>query len=284
MFRSYTPVMKVLHVCTKTAVPMQNIFDTYDKYFKKHGVEADLSFDVKKNAKEDYDIVHGHYALTKPVIDAYRYAKRRSIPFVLHCHGSDVRAISSEGQSQLPLKHRFVSSHMRKRADRVLLSTPDLLQWSRGNYMPNPVDIEMFKPMEIEKSERVLLLGRFTRGGGIMELIRPDKRYDCLNWGEQISFPKNVRILPFVEHHELPELLNRYRMMIGALVDPVSLARLEAMSCGLKTYTDFPEEFTAYYGLENPDRVDDPRAFIERYHHPDKIVSVLVDMYRDLCQ
>ncbi len=270
--------MKVLHVCSPDAVPMQNIFTTYNIHFNRFGVHADLKFsgdDVK-----GYDIVHGHYALTRSVINAYRSARKNKIPFILHCHGSDVRQITPSGSKKLPLKHSLVSNRLRKKADTVILSTPDLLEWSTGFYLANPVNIDMFKPMDAKKSDSILLLGRFTAGGGILSRIDPKKKYDCLNWGHDITFPSNVKMLPFIPHHKLPELFNRYSEMIGPLVDPVSLARLEAMACGLKTYTHFPREYTAYYGFENPDDVDDPRGFVKRYHDPKKIVEVIVDIYK----
>ncbi len=259
---------------------MQNIFATYNKHFDKHGITAELTFDAE-NIK-NFDIVHGHYALTKPVIHAYRQAKKYRKPFVLHCHGSDVRQITLHGAKKLPFKHSLVSRRLRKKADKVILSTPDLLEWSTGLYIANPVDLEMFKPMNVKKSDKILLLGRFTAGGGVLCLIDRKKRYDCLNWGDDIPFPQNVNILPFVPHDKLPELFNRYDKMIGALVDPVSLARLEAMACGLKTYTGFPKEYTSYYGFENPDNVEDPREFVKRYHDPKRIVKVLAEIYRSL--
>ncbi len=259
---------------------MQNIFATYNKYFGKHEITAELKFEA--GDVKDFDIIHGHYALTKPVIGAYKAAKKHRKPFVLHCHGSDVRQITHQGPNKLPLKHSLVSNRLRKKADAVILSTPDLLKWSKGLYLANPVDIEMFKPMDVKKSDRILLLGRFTAGGGILCHIDKKKKYDCLNWGDDIPFPPNVKMLPFVPHDDLPKLFNRYRKMIGALVDPVSLARLEAMACGLETYTDFPMEYSSYYGFENPDEVDDPRGFVKRYHHPEKIVEVLSDIYRSI--
>lgn len=275
-----TKMMRVLHVCSPDAVPMQNIFATYNKHFGDHGITAEIAFDGDR--VKDFDIVHGHYALTKPVIEAYRRAKKYGKPFVMHCHGSDVRRITAQGAKDLSFKHSLVSNRLRKKADAVILSTPDLLKWSTGLYLANPVDLEMFKPTDVKKQDRVLLLGRFTAGGGILCLLDPKKGYDCLNWGDEIPFPPNVKMLPFVPHEELPKLFNRYKEMIGAMVDPISLARLEAMACGLKTYTNFPTEYTAYYGFENPDRVKDPRKFVERYHHPEKIVKVLADIYRDI--
>ncbi|MFO7992440.1 MAG: glycosyltransferase [Thermoplasmata archaeon] len=272
--------MKVLHVCSEEAVPMKNIYKTYEKQFKKTGVNSKLTYEPSN--VENYDIVHGHYALTKPVIKSYRLAKRNNIPFIIHCHGSDVRSITLKGPEELSLKLSLVSNRVRKKADMTLLSTPDLPEWSEGLYLPNPVDLAIFKPMNIEKKDKTLLFGRFTKGGGILDIIDPKKKYDCINWGDDIKFPKNVHMLPFTPHDELPKLFNRYERMIGALVDPVSLARLEAMACGLKTYTDFPEKYTSFYGFENPDKVKNPRKFVKKYHDPKKIVKVLVGIYESL--
>ncbi len=272
--------MKVLHVCSEDAVPMQNIYRTYSKHFQDYGVKPELRYEP--GDIDGFDVVHGHYALTKSVIRAYRKSKRKKIPFILHCHGSDVRLVATEGLKKLPLHHRLISSHIRKRADIVLLSTPDLMEMATGLYLPNPVDLELFKPKETEKSEKILLLGRFRHNSGILKHIDPKKKYDCINWGDEIKFPRNVNMLPFTPHDELPELFNRYEKMIGALVDPVSLARLEAMACGLKTYTDFPQKYTSFYGFEDPDRVKNPRKFVQKYHDPKKIVKILVGIYEGL--
>lgn len=272
--------MKVLHVCSEDAMPMRNIIGLYDKTMEEIGVDIDISFSPEDVS--GYDIIHGHYSLTKPVLKAARKAGRKNIPFILHSHGSDVRLIKKDGPEKLPLYHRIVSRYVRKKADRVLLSTPDLLEWTEGLYVPNPVDIEKFRPMDVEKRDRVLLMGRFVEGGGILDVIKKNESYDCINWGDDIDFPSNVNTLDFLPHDELPELLNRYERMIGPLVDPVSLARLEAMASSLDTYTDFPETYTQFYGFENMDEVDDPREFVKRYHHPDKIADLLVDIYRSL--
>ncbi len=270
--------MNVLHVCSPDAVPMRNIIRTYQRY----AVDINIDISLTGKVEKDYDIVHGHYCLTKNTIKAGRQARRKGIPFVLHCHGSDIRRIESDGARNLPIHHRIYSSITRRRADKVLLSTPDLLEWSAGTYIPNPVDLKLFRPLEVKKSERILLFGRFAGEQRILKLIDSDRVYDCVNWGTEIEFPKNVNILDFVAHEELPKLFNNYKSMIGALRDPVSLGRLEAMACGLRTYTDFPEKYTIYYGFENPDQIDEPREFVERYHHPEKIIKILKVIYQDL--
>lgn len=273
-------MMKVLQICSEDASPMRNIISLYKKTLKQYSIKVERSFGDREI--KDHDIVHGHYALTKPVISAYRKSKRAKIPFILHCHGSDVRSVSKDGFKKLPLHHSLISRYVRKRSDKVLLSTPDLLEFAEGEYLPNPVDLDLFRPMDMEKKDRILLAGRFTDGGGILELIDPDRKYDCINWGDDIDFPGNVQRLDFVDHEELPKLFNKYKKMIGPLVDPVSLTRLEAMACGLETYTEFPQRYVKFYDGEDPDKVSDPRGFIERYHHPEDIVKRLVEIYKEL--
>lgn len=272
--------MKVLHVCSQDAAPMRNIIELYRKTLKKNDIHVDISFGDKP--VEEYDLVHGHYALTKAVIQAHRRARKNDIPFVLHHHGSDVRSITAHGAKKLPLHHRWISGRMRKKSDLVLLSTPDLTDWANGLYIPNPVDTELFRPIDKEKTGKTLLMGRFTKTSGIKKIIDPKQKYDCINWGDDIDFPNNVNELPFTPHDELPQVLNRYEKMIGPLVDPVSLARLEAMACGLKTYTRFPKKYIGYYGFENPDKVKHPRKFVQRYHDPDKIADLITHLYRSL--
>ncbi len=259
---------------------MLNIINVYQKELEKRGVVCDLNTTGKID--KDYDIVHGHYSLTKPVIKAGLRSKAKGIPFIIHHHGSDLRRITEDGAKSILPHHIPVTRFVRSLADEVLMSTPDLLDWGSGLYLPNPVDIDKFRPMDMEKTDRVLLFGRFASKKALLSVLKEDEKYDILNWGVEIKLPGNVRKIPFHPHHELPHLLNRYQRMIGSLLDPVSLARLEAMACGLQTYTDFPKRLTVYYGFENPDHTKDPRGFVKRYHSPSKVVKLLMKIYEDI--
>ncbi len=170
---------------------------------------------------------------------------------------------------------------MRKRACKVFLSTPDLKEFSPGSeYIPNPVNLEMFKPMpEIEKSARDLICGKQVQGSRLLDFIKKDREYDCVNTGAPFDFPKNVHQVPYVGRRKFPGFLNRYRTMIGTVGDVISMARLEAMACGLKTFTDFEPSFARFYEGQNPDTVEDPRDFIKKHHDPDNTVKRLIEVY-----
>ncbi|MFO8109354.1 MAG: hypothetical protein R6U17_02360 [Thermoplasmata archaeon] len=274
--------MRVLHVCSEKAVPMLNIIRLYRQELEKYGIG--FEYNTTGQVNSDHDIVHGHYSLTRPVIKACLRSRILGVPFIIHHHGSDVRRITVQGEKRLLPHHAIVSSFVRKLSDKVLMSTPDLLEWASGFYLPNPVDLHRFRPIDIEKNERVLLFGRFVSKEALLPLLRKEERYDILNWGLNMKLAKNVRKISFQPNNRLPALFNKYKKMIGPLADPVSLGRLEAMACGLNTYTDFPKKYEVFYGFENPDKVKDPRAFVKKYHDPKKIVRILVEMYEEIIE
>lgn len=248
---------------------------------KKHGLDAEFAEVVDSQMIKNFDVVHGHYALNRSTIRAFRLARRHKIPFVLHCHGSDVRLLTGTGRKQLPFHYKIISQHMRKRSSKVLLSTPDLIEFApEGEYIPNPVNLEIFRPMpEVEKSKKMLICGKQAKGSSLLKFIKPDIEYDCVNTGHDFDFPPNVRQLPFVPRDRFPEFLNRYESMIGTVGDVISMARMEAMACGLKTFTNFDPAFTKFYDGQNPDKAENPRGFIERFHNPANIVPRLIEVY-----
>jgi hypothetical protein len=268
--------MRVLHVHEIAYIPKLLVDE-----LRKKGIEAEFAEGVNPAMIKDFDIIHGHYALNKKTIRAFRLARKLEIPFILHCHGSDLRLLTGTGRKSLPFHYNTISRFMRKRSTKVFLSTPDLTEFApEGEYVPNPVNLEVFRPIpEIEKTSRLLICGKQVRGSCLLDLIKEDEEYDCVNTGHAFDFPENVRVLPFVERAKFPAFLNHYRAMIGTVGDVISMARLEAMACGLRTFTAFEEKFTKYYDGQNPDGVENPRAFIERFHNPDIAVSRLIKAY-----
>lgn len=268
--------MKVLHVHSIAHIPQLLVRGLAGKGFEAEFVEDPSPEDVKGR-----DIVHGHYALNRHTMKAYRLARKFGVPFILHCHGSDLRLLTGTGRKRLPIHYRLVSERVRAGAAAVLLSTPDLIEFEpEGAYVPNPVDLGRFRPMpEIEKSPRHLICGKQVKGSRLLDFIKPDIDYDCVNAGYQFEFPPNVRPLPLVDYARFHEFLNGYRHMIGTVGDVISMARLEAMACGLSTFTDFDQAFCKYYDGENPDMASDPRAFVRRFHDPEISLAGIIKAY-----
>ncbi|MCI0479979.1 MAG: hypothetical protein L0213_00120 [Candidatus Dadabacteria bacterium] len=272
--------MRVLHVHDIVKIPPLIV-----KHLRKRGVEADFAEETSRDMMKGYDIVHAHYALNRKTIRAFLSARKLDIPFVMHCHGSDVRRVTAKGRKQLPFHYKAMSKYIRKRSSKIFLSTPDMIEFApEGEYLPNPVDVESFRPMpDVEKTDRVLICGRFV-GPKVLDFVSADGEYDCVNIGDMLEFPKSVRMLPAVPYGEFPIFLNRYREMIGTMPDLVTMTRLDAMACGLKTFTDFEPEFFKFYEGQNPDKVADPRGFVLKHHDPEKCAARLIEAYEDLCR
>jgi hypothetical protein len=91
-----------------------------------------------------------------------------------------------------------------------------------------------------------------------------------------------VRLVPFVKYDRLPRFFSAYDEMLAGTEDPVTMTRLLAMACGVHVFNDFPKKYRSFYGGENPDAVDEPRAFVERHHDPVRIARELVTIYENL--
>jgi hypothetical protein len=270
--------VKVLHVHNVAHVPV-----TLCKALRAIGVEADFVEDVSSSSVSDYDILHIHYAVNRRSLAGIRAARNAGKPVVLHHHGSDVRLITGSGMAPLPFWRASVSNWARKRAAKIVLATPDLIRFCpSGAYVPNPVDMEMFKPTIGEKLDRILICGRQVKGSRLLRFIDPARQYDSINTGPPLELPPNVRILPPVPRAEFPEFLNRYGEMMGAIGDLVTMARMEAMACGLKTFSDFDESFAKYYDGENPDKAPEPRAFVQRHHDSLSVARRILGVYEDV--
>ena len=203
--------MKVLHVHQIAHIPQLLV-----KHLMQKGCEAEFVEIANAGLVKGSDIVHGHYALNRNTIQAFRLARKYDVPFVLHCHGSDLRLLTGAGRIPLPYHYKVISQHLRKHAARILLSTPDLQEFEpRGEYIPNPVDLKRFRPMpDMIKSSKHLICGKQVKGSRLLEFIKQDIEYDCVNTGFDFKFPPNVKILPYVDYSVFHEFLNQYEFMI----------------------------------------------------------------------
>ncbi|MCK5642034.1 MAG: hypothetical protein KAJ19_14615 [Gammaproteobacteria bacterium] len=271
--------MKVLHVHQIAHIPQLLVNE-----LKKNGIEADFIEQASADTIKNYDIIHGHYALNRHTIDAFKLARKNKIPFIMHCHGSDLRLLSGTERKKLPWHYKTISQYIRKRSSKILLSTPDLTEFEpRGIYIPNPIDLNFFRPMpEVEKTGRNLIMGKLISGSKILKHIKPEIQYDCVNNGEKIQWPDNVKTLDYIPYELLPEFFNGYENMIGTMGDLISMARLEAMACGLNTFTDFDEKFKSFYDGQSPDNIDNPRQFIKQFHAPEIAAEKLIEIYHGI--
>ncbi|MHA2231212.1 MAG: glycosyltransferase family 4 protein [Candidatus Hodarchaeales archaeon] len=95
-------------------------------------IEALVNATTLLKISKDYDVFHFHYRSALPGYLDLPIWKGQKKKIIIHHHGSDLRY---RGEP------RFCS----KFADRILVSTPDLLEWSpEAVWIPNPISLENF--------------------------------------------------------------------------------------------------------------------------------------------
>lgn len=107
--------------------------------FPLRSVEKIFNF---RRISNNYDVFHFHYYSILPFgvdIPIWKIQKKKVI---IHHHGSDIR---NKGEPRM----------YEKFADKIIVSTPDLLKWSpNAVWVPNPISIEDFSYVGNENKDR----------------------------------------------------------------------------------------------------------------------------------
>lgn len=207
-----------------------------------------------------YDLVHVH-SLDK-ILPILNIIKRNNI---LHYHGSDIR-----GQWNVTFK-KFLYN----RANIVLVSTPDLynevpqtLKGKKVFYLPNPVDTEIFKPLNIRRLDKGLVIVKKGRKH-MWPLIK--KHADKLSREYDVEYDVLFADETPVPYQEMPVLLNKYKYFfdiphgftsLEEVIPALSKTALEALACGAIVLSPF---FGEIWGLP-------------REHHPKNVVKLLAEI------
>ena len=141
-------------------------------------------------------------------------------------------------------------------ASHIIVTTKEDQQTVSSNYaiapekmtiIPNYIDTELFKPLEIKKEKRsVCFVGRLEPQKNLLNLIQAIKNTDihllCYGEGSQLEHLKqqaqidqvNVSFLGRIPNKELPAALNACELFIlPSLFEGNPKVLLEAMTCGL---------------------------------------------------
>jgi glycosyltransferase involved in cell wall biosynthesis len=203
------------------------------------------------------DVYHAHYLLQDCYI-ANRLGKK---PLIGHAHGSDLR-----NSMQHWIWGRIVR-HNLKNCDRILVSTPDVLDRARSirtdaEYLPNPVDSELFYPRTVRHNEgktRVLIASDCNwsvKGTDIavkaLSKIEEEVDVSVINQGSDFqktlelasSLGLHLNILPRLPHARM----NQYYWTANLVIDRFTLGSLgmvslEAIACGRPVITYVSSEY-----------------------------------------
>lgn len=249
---------------------------------------------IRQVHEGNFDIVHIHYAYLGMLGVLGKF------PYILHCHGSDVREIT-------PFTRPMIQRSLRQAA-KVYYATPDLgayvtAQRPDAEFLPNPVDAELFHPLETAAEHNTVFIccgltdikgaPRLLDACRRLATIRPDIRITAVSGGgytaEFAALP-NVTLIPHQERHRLPAVIAQHGVVVGqVLLGVVGMAELESMACARpviswythrEAYPEFPPLVRAVDGFDIAASVirlvDDAaqrqavggasRAWVRKYH------------------
>lgn len=173
----------------------------------------------------------------------------KDAPTICDFHGSDLRYT-------LKTKWGWIVRRNLETADKVLISVPDVVEIAKlyradAEYLPNPVDLQLFKPAQLSKSEilKVLLASDLSFVKGVDEFITsfaefqrayPKSVLKVIDYGKdrrQIKFllgklGVKYEILPKQPHHLMEELYHKADIVTSDFaLGYLQMTSLEAMAC-----------------------------------------------------
>lgn len=251
-----------------------------DEFYKEYGLFVTTEELVYKSIEEARraDVIHIH-SLPEMVINI-RNTYGVSKVIILHYHGTDIRGFSGDNSRIFSLRNilkpKNIVGKIRKRrlhikaqrlADRVIVSTPDLIRLVKGSiFLPNPIDTDHFnKKMIKERSgdvyEGVLVNSEVTNVELAMNYCRHKKINLNINIYDRTKNP--------IYYKDVPNFLKKYDVYIDLrfvdrkLLKNLSKTALEALACGLRVLN---------YNLEFVDNLPSE-------HCPTNVVTILSSIY-----
>jgi glycosyltransferase involved in cell wall biosynthesis len=266
-----------------------------------------------KILKTKGDVYHCHYLLQ----DCYIASKMGRRPLIGHAHGTDVRRSINHFAWKRIVKHDL------KKCDKILVSTPDILDATKmyredAEYLPNPVDTELFYPKPVEDHNgklRVLIASDSNwavKGTDIairaLSRLKDEVEVFLIRKGRDFaktmaladSLGLRLNVLPETSHLNM---CNYYwnadvvmdRFKLGSL----GKVSLEAIACGRPVITYVASAYDAQkkFPLKNVSTVEQivktfgdislmlwegEYAYVKEKHDPKKIAQNLVKIYEDV--
>lgn len=258
-----------------------------------------------------YDIIHIHFAYLGWLGIAGRY------PYLLHCHGSDVRRDLQDSLRRWPILQSL------KHARVVYYVTPDLQAVvtpfrADARFMPDPIHTDHFRPQDVAHAgpPRVLIISRLDpvkRVDIAFEAVRHLQarrlvaQVTAFNFGPQraefLGRP-GIEYISGVSYEQMPDLIRQHDIIVGQFgLGSMGMTELESLACGRPVVCNF--QYPGFYPqpppifcatdpvqaaehlaalLENPalrlSAGQQGRAWVEQYHGYLSIGRQLLETYQ----
>lgn len=157
----------------------------------------------------------------------------------------------------------LIESLAYKNADAIMVSSKEDREYvierykiksDKVNYIPNYIDTDLFKPLDIEKENRICTIAKLEKQKNLESLIGAVRGLDIklvifgngsLNKKLRSLAPSNVKIIESIPNEKLPEEINKSKLFVlPSLYEGCPKALLEAMSCQM------PVIGTNVYGIK----------------------------------
>jgi glycosyltransferase involved in cell wall biosynthesis len=240
----------------------------------------------------DYDLLHFHYSSGLPFGLDFPLWRMLHKKVVIHYHGTDIR---NKGGPWV--RSRF--------AQRIFVSTPDLLEWSRdATWIPNPLDLEMYPNVGVRESRpedsdsiKILHAPSKRRLKGTEHVLSAIKRLKNEGYNIELILVENI------PHNEAIEYYKQADIVVDQLlIGWYGMLAQECMALGKPVCVYLREDLLGYIPSHpmlntTPDNIaetlrlliEDPtlrsdlgkkgRRYVEKVHSSDKIARRLMDLY-----
>ena len=254
-----------------------------NEFYKEYGLFVAPEELVNRSIEEARraNVIHIH-SLPEMVINI-RNTYKESKVIILHYHGTDIRG--SEDNSRIfnlrnilrpknivrKIRNRRLHIKAQRLADRVIVSTPDLIQLVKGSiFLPNPIDTNHFNKKLIKERSSDVSDDVYK---GILVNSEVTNVNLAINYCKQKNINLNIDIHDRTKnpicYKDIPNFLKKYNVYIDLrfvnekLLKNLSKTALEALACGLRVIN---------YNLEYVDNLPSE-------HYPMNVITMLSSIY-----
>lgn len=179
-----------------------------------------------------YDIIHFHWNTVVPFGLDLPLWKRWGKKIVIHHHGDDIRG------KREPLLYSWL-------ADAILVSTPDLLEWSPDAvWIPNPIDLERYPYIGVEEHPGPLRIVHAPSDRARKGTAYVIKAVDAL---KKEGYDVELVLVENMPHHEAVEQYKQADIVVDQLlVGWYGVLAIECMALGKPVCVYIREDLRSY--------------------------------------